>query len=68
MWRAQRLRRAQLEERGLAGARLLEERELSQQEVAQTLGVNRYTVTRWAKQLRERGVEVENPQALMGRE
>lgn len=57
MWRPQQLTRQQLEERRLEGARLLEEGKLSQQEIAEELGVNRYTITRWAKELRERGVE-----------
>jgi predicted DNA-binding protein (UPF0251 family) len=46
MWRPQQLTREQLEERRLEGARLLEEGNLNQQEIAEELGVNRYTVTR----------------------
>jgi transposase len=46
-----------MEERRLEGARLLEEERLSQQEIAQELGVSRYTVTRWAKVWRESGDE-----------
>lgn len=57
MWRPQQLTRKQLEERRLEGARLLKEGQLSQQEIAEEEGVNRYSVTRWAKVWRERGVE-----------
>lgn len=57
MWRPQQLTREQMEERRLEGARLLEEGQLNQQEIAQELGVSRYTVTRWARVWRESGVE-----------
>lgn len=67
MWRPQRLTRQQLEERRIAGAKLLSKGKLSQEEIAQELGVNRYTVTRWAKALRERGVEALKARKASGR-
>ena len=57
MWRPSRLSRSQMEERRLAGARLLEEGKLSQAEIARELGVNKSTVSGWKKVLERVGLE-----------
>lgn len=67
MWRPKRLTRQQLEERRLEGAKLLSEEKLSQEEIAKELGVNRYTVTRWAKALRTGGVAALRARRASGR-
>ena len=49
MWRPKRLSKEQHEERRLEAAKLFEEGEVSQEGMAEVLGVNRYTVTKWHK-------------------
>ena len=55
-WTPTRLTRAQLEERRLAGAKLLQAGELSQAEIARQLGVSRTAVSKWAQRLRTGGL------------
>jgi transposase len=55
-WKPSRLTRAQMEERRLAGGRLLRRAKWSQAEVARFLGVSRATVSAWAKQLAQGGL------------
>jgi len=50
------LRREQLEERRLAGGRLLKAGKLSQAEIARQLGVSRATVSAWAKTVEAKGI------------
>lgn len=56
-WKPSRLTRSQLEERRLAGARLLGEGKLSQAKIAQELGVDKSTVSQWRTILERAGVE-----------
>ena len=50
------MRREQLEERRLAGGRLLKAGKLSQAEIARQLGVSRATVSAWAKTVEAKGI------------
>jgi len=45
-----------MEERRLAGGRLLKSGKLSQAEIARQLGVSRATMSEWAKKLKEEGI------------
>lgn len=55
-WQPSALTRDQLEERRLAGGRLLKAGKLSQSAIAVKLGVSRATVSDWNKQLRAGGL------------
>jgi putative transposase len=55
-WKPSSLTREQMEERRLAGGRLLRQGKLSQAEIARELGVSRATVSDWAKRLRAEGL------------
>ena len=55
-WIPTHLTRAQLEERRLAGAKLLQAGQLSQAEIARQLGVSRTAVSKWAARLRTGGL------------
>lgn len=55
-WRPATLTREQMEERRLAGGRLLQAGQLSQAEIARSLGVSRATVSDWSKRLRTGGL------------
>ena len=55
-WTPTHLTRAQLEERRLAGAKLLQKGQLSQAEIARQLGVSRTAVSKWAQRLRTGGL------------
>jgi len=61
-WRPTRLTREQMAERRAEGARLLVEGKLRQAEIARQLGVSEAAVSKWKKQLDERG-----PEALQAR-
>ena len=54
-WRPAKLTRTQLEERRREGVRLLRRGKLSQSEIARRLGVTRAAVSKWRRQLAERG-------------
>jgi transposase len=54
MWRPRKLTRDQIEERRLAGGRLLRAGRLTHAEIAQDLGVSLRAVRQWAQQLRDR--------------
>ncbi len=56
-WKPSRLTRSQMEERRLAGARLLGEGKLSQAKIARELGVDKSTVSQWRTILERTGVE-----------
>jgi len=55
VWRPTHLTLEQIEERRLAGATLLRRGQLSQAEIARTLGVSRASVCRWAATLAQEG-------------
>ena len=55
-WQPTHLTREQMEERRLAGGRLLRKGKLSQCAIAVKLGVSRATVSAWNKQLQEGGL------------
>ena len=54
-WKPSHFTREQMEERRLAGGRLLREGKLSKAEIARQLGVSRASVTAWAKTLENKG-------------
>lgn len=54
-WKPSTLTREQMEERRLAGGRLLQAGKLSQAEIARQLGVSRATVSEGAKAVKEKG-------------
>jgi putative transposase len=56
VWRPTHLTSEQMEERRLAGARLLRQGRLSQAQIARKLGVSRASVCRWAATLAQEGV------------
>lgn len=55
-WKPSYLTREQMEERRLAGGRLLKEGQLSQAEISRQLGVSRATVSEWAKIVKLKGI------------
>jgi transposase len=55
-WKPSYLTREQMEERRLAGGRLLKAGKLSQAEIARELGVSRATVSDWAKTVEAKGI------------
>src|SRR4051812_5417484 len=55
-WQPARLTRAQLEERRVAAAKLLQARELSEADIARRLGVSRAAVTQWKQCLEQMGL------------
>jgi transposase len=55
-WQPSSLTRGQMEERRLAGARLLRSQRFSQAEIAEQLGVSRAAVNQWAQQLEAGGL------------
>ena len=55
-WKPSYLTREQMEERRLAGGRLLKEGKLSQAEISRQLGVSRATVSEWAKIVKAKGI------------
>ena len=55
-WKPSYLTREQMEERRLAGGRLLKAGKLSQAEIARQLGVSRATVSDWAKTIEAKGM------------
>lgn len=56
-WKPSYLTREQLEERRLAGGRLLQAGKLTQAEIARQLGVSRATVSDWAKKVEVEGIQ-----------
>lgn len=56
-WKPTYLTREQMEERRLAGGRLLKAGKLSQAEIARQLGVSRATISDWAKTIEEKGIK-----------
>jgi putative transposase len=55
-WKPSYLTREQMEERRLEGGRLLKAGKLSQSEIARQVGVSRTSVSVWAKQVAEEGI------------
>jgi len=55
-WKPSYLTREQMEERRLAGGRLLKEGKLSQAEISRQLGVSRATVSEWARIVKSKGI------------
>lgn len=55
-WKPTKLTRAQMEERRLAGGRLLKRRKLSKARIARRLGVSRAAVSQWARRTRSGGL------------
>lgn len=55
-WKPKRLTRQQMEERRLAGGRLLRKRRLTRTQIARRLGASRAAVSQWAKRLGSGGV------------
>jgi len=55
-WKPSYLTREQMEERRLAGGRLVKEGKLSQAEISRQLGVSRATVSEWAKIVKSKGI------------
>ena len=55
-WKPTAWTREQMEERRLAGGRLLKAGKLSQAGIARQLGVSRATVSEWAKTVKEEGI------------
>jgi len=55
-WKPSSLTREQMEERRLAGGRLLKAGKLSQAEIARQVGVSRATVSDWMKKVTEEGI------------
>jgi transposase len=55
-WKPSYLTREQMEERRLAGGRLLKEGNLSQAAISRQLGVSRATVSEWAKIVKSKGI------------
>ena len=66
-WQPTHLTREQLEERRLAGAKLLKAGTLSKVEIARYLGVSRTTVYTWAQKLRTGGIRRLNRRLSNGR-
>jgi len=56
-WKPSYLTREQMEERRLAGGRLLKAGKLSQAEIARQWSVSRASVSAWAKQVSEEGIK-----------
>ena len=55
-WKPSYLTREQMEERRLAGGRLLKAGKMSQAEIGRQLGVSRTTVSDWAKTIEGKGI------------
>lgn len=55
-WKPSHLTREQMEERRLAGGRMLKAGKLSQAEIARHLGVSRASVSGWAKKVEAKGI------------
>ncbi len=55
-WQPSRLTREQMEERRLAGVRLLRTNRFTQADIAKQLGVSRAAVSQWAQQLAAGGI------------
>jgi transposase len=56
IWKPSSLTREQMEERRIAGGRLMKSGKLSQAEIARQLGVSRATVSEWAKKADKEGI------------
>ncbi len=56
-WKPIKLTREQMEERRLAGGRLLKEKRLTKAEIARELGVSRAAVSQWAQRMRSGGLK-----------
>ena len=67
-WNPSNLTREQMEERRLAGGRLLKAGKLSQAEIARKLGVSRATVSAWAKVVEAKGVKGLRKRKASGRQ
>ncbi len=67
VWRPMHLTSGQMEERRLAGATLLRQGQLSQAQIARTLGVSRASVCRWAATLAQEGPRGLEARPLPGR-
>src|SRR2546430_17015638 len=67
VWQPARLTRAQMEERRLAGARLLRAGELGQAEIARQMGVSRAAVTQWKQRLDRDGLSALRQRRSSGR-
>src|SRR3954468_15933207 len=67
VWRPTHLTSEQMEERRLAGARLLRQGRLSQAQIARKLGVSRASVCRWAATLAQEGVHGLEARPIPGR-
>lgn len=67
MWQPKRLTTQQKYERRLTAARLLQEGQMSQAQIARHLGVHRQSVSRWAQQLEQGGLQVLRCRDKVGR-
>lgn len=56
-WSPKRLTRPQMEERRMEGAKLLRRGKMTQEAIAQRLGVSRISVNKWQQQLRVEGIQ-----------
>lgn len=55
-WSPKRLTREQMEERRMEGAKLLRQGKMTQEAIAQRLGVSRMSVNKWKQQLKAEGL------------
>ena len=66
-WQPKKLTREQMAERRAEGVRLLEAGEMAQVEIARHLGVTEAAVSKWKKQLDEKGPQALQAQKASGR-
>jgi transposase len=67
VWQPEQLTTQQKQERRLAAARLLRQGHLSQAQIARHVGVSRQTVSRWAQQLEQGGLQALHSRSKTGR-